>query len=226
MADLTRDAPLRFWNDKLVFSEHWYVDSTAARTIYKGQPMIMDLDVDTVYPVQYVDAVEVAATDIFIGIAAHGHTTAIASTEAVESNSLEIYVYPTIIGFKSTVYTDADVGDTVYMRIDAYPRLSESMRHDEIRRLSADTGKRKEPVDRVGDAAAEIVHDHSGKRTDRPCLGPIESGREYQFRDGSLRERRHTRRRGCTCEEPLARRRRHFILCSRADHGRYEYTEW
>jgi hypothetical protein len=61
----------------------------------------------------FLDATVVAATDIFIGIAAEPKTVATTDTET--DNEVEIYVWPTILGFKSAVYTDADVGDTVYM---------------------------------------------------------------------------------------------------------------
>jgi len=111
MADLTADAPLRFWGQ--AYSEKWVLDNSAAQTIYKGQPMIIDQSADTVYVRGFLDATVVAATDIFIGIAAEGATVATTDTET--DNEIEIYTYPTIIGFKSTVYTDADVGDTVYM---------------------------------------------------------------------------------------------------------------
>lgn len=113
MTDLSRDAALRFWSSKKKFSETWVLDNSVAQTIYKGQPMIMDLDVDTVYPRGFVTATVVAATDIFIGIAAEPITVATTDTET--DNEIEIYVDGTIIGFKSAVYTDADVGDTVYM---------------------------------------------------------------------------------------------------------------
>ena len=113
MADLTANAPLRLWDDRLVFKETWVLDNSAAQTIYKGHPMILDISEDTVYPRGFVDATTVAADDIFIGIAAHDITVATTDTET--DNELMIYVWPTIIGFKSTVYTDADVGDTVYM---------------------------------------------------------------------------------------------------------------
>jgi hypothetical protein len=71
------------------------------------------LSEDTVYIRGFVTATVVAADDIFIGVAAEPMTVATTDTET--SNEIEVYVYPTIIGFKSAVYTDADVGDTVYM---------------------------------------------------------------------------------------------------------------
>src|SRR3990167_1132248 len=113
MADLTKDAPLRLWNASLVATEKWVLDNSVAMEVYRGQPMILDISVDTVYLSDYVDAVVVAADDIFIGIAVERMTVATSDTEV--DNELEVYVWPTIIGFKSTVYTDADVGDTVYM---------------------------------------------------------------------------------------------------------------
>jgi len=111
MADLTADAYLRIWGEAT--TQRWVLDNSAAQTIYKGQPMIMDLSEDTVYPRGFVDATVVAAIDIFIGIAAEGATVATTDTET--DNELNIYVEPTIVGFPGSVFTDADVGDTMYM---------------------------------------------------------------------------------------------------------------
>lgn len=113
MADLTKNAPLRFWSPRLTHSEKWVLDNSAAQTIYKGHPMILDITEDTVYVRGFLDATVVANDDIFIGIAAEPATVATTDTEA--DNEILIYTWPTIIGFKSAVYTDADVGDTVYM---------------------------------------------------------------------------------------------------------------
>ena len=113
MADLTRDAALRFWSTRLTHSEKWVLDNSAAQTIYKGHPMILDIGEDTVYVRGFLDATVVGATDIFIGIAAESTTVATTDTEA--DNEILIYTWPTILGFKSAVYTDAYVGDTVYM---------------------------------------------------------------------------------------------------------------
>ena len=113
MADLTADAPLRFWPGSRIVSEVWTLDNSAAQTIYKGQPMIIDQSEDTVYLRGFVDATTVAATDIFIGIAAAGKTVLTTDTET--DNEIEVYVEPTIVVCKSAVFTDADVGDPVYM---------------------------------------------------------------------------------------------------------------
>jgi hypothetical protein len=111
MADLTKDAYLKIWGE--AYTEEWVLDNSAAQTIYKGQPMILDLSEDTVYLRGFVDATVVATTDIFIGIAAEGATVATADTET--DNVIEVYVQPTIVGFPGSVYTDADVGDLVRM---------------------------------------------------------------------------------------------------------------
>jgi hypothetical protein len=111
MADLTKNAPLRFLGEPK--SEKWVLDNSATQHIYKGQPMIIDQNVDTVYPRGFLDETTVAATDIFVGIAAEEKEVATTDTET--DNEIEIYTWPTIVGFKSAVFTDADVGDTVYM---------------------------------------------------------------------------------------------------------------
>lgn len=111
MADLASNAYIVVEDGAV--TQKWVLDNSAAQTVYRGQPMIMDLSEDTVYPRAYVDATVVAATDIFIGIAAEGATVATSDTET--SNEIEIYVEPTVVGFPGSVFTDADVGDTMYM---------------------------------------------------------------------------------------------------------------
>lgn len=111
MADLTASANLRFLGE--IATEEWVLDNSAAQSVYKGQPMIIDQSEDTVYLRGFVDATTVAVTDIFVGIAAEDKTVATTDTET--ANKIKVYVEPTIVGFKSAVFSDADVGDTVYM---------------------------------------------------------------------------------------------------------------
>lgn len=111
MADLTNDAYIKIWGEK--HTSEWVLDNSAAQTVYRGQPMIIDQSEDTVYPRGFVDATVVAATDIFVGIADEGASVATGDTET--DNKIRVIEYPTIVGFKSSVFTDADVGDTVYM---------------------------------------------------------------------------------------------------------------
>ena len=111
MANLTADAYLRVYGQ--AHTEKWVLDNSAAQTVYKGQPMIIDQSEDTVYLRGFVDATVVAATDIFVGIAAEG--AVVLTTDTETANEIEVYTYPTILGFPGSVFTDADVGDTVYM---------------------------------------------------------------------------------------------------------------
>jgi len=111
MADLTANAPLRVMGE--VYTEKFILDTSAAQTVYKGQPMIVDQSEDTTNIRGYVDATVVAATDVFVGIATEGKSVTLNDTEDTE---IEVYVGPTIVGFKSTVFSDgADLGKTVYM---------------------------------------------------------------------------------------------------------------
>jgi hypothetical protein len=111
MADLTANAYLKIWGEAT--TDQWVLDNSVAQTIYKGQPMIIDVSADTVYIRGFVDATTVASTDIFIGIAAEPATVATADTET--DNEIIVYMEPTIVGFPGSVFTDADVGDTMYM---------------------------------------------------------------------------------------------------------------
>lgn len=112
MADLTAAAPLRFHNLDDCRVRRWVLDNSAAQSVYKGQPMIIDQSADTVYLRGFVDATVVAATDIFVGIALEN--AAVATTDTETDNKILVLEHG-LVGFKSTVYTDADVGDTVYM---------------------------------------------------------------------------------------------------------------
>lgn len=111
MADLTTNAYLRVYGK--AYTEEWTLDNSAAQTVYTGQPMIIDQSEDTLYLRGFVDATVVAATDIFVGIAAEPKTVATADTET--DNKIAVYTWPTILGFPGSVFTNADVGDTVYM---------------------------------------------------------------------------------------------------------------
>ena len=112
MTDLSANAPLRVFGE--AYTEEWTLDNSAAQTIYKGQPMILDLSEDTVYLRGFVTATVVDAADIFVGIAQEG-PVAVAAADTETDNTISLYTWPTIVGFKSTVFTDADVGDPVYM---------------------------------------------------------------------------------------------------------------
>ena len=111
MSDLTANAPLRFKGT--IVSERWFLDTSGAQTLYRGQPMMIDANVDTENARGYTDSVTVAPTDVILGIAAEGKVVASGDAETTE---IEVYVAPTWVGFKSTVFsTNDDLGKTVYM---------------------------------------------------------------------------------------------------------------
>ena len=111
MADLVAAADLRVLGE--AYTEKYLLDTVAAHVIYKGTPMIVDQDVDaTGKLVPFISTVVVAATDVFMGIAAENKSVTIG---ALENTYIECYVYPTILGFKSAVFTaGVDNGVAVY----------------------------------------------------------------------------------------------------------------
>lgn len=111
MANLSADAPLRILGE--AHTEQRHCDSSAAQIIYKGAPVCIDASADTVNV--HGDAFTAVDNDVFEGIAAEKHVTVISDSETDVNSLVEIYVEPTIVGFKSSVFTRADVGKTVYM---------------------------------------------------------------------------------------------------------------
>ena len=109
MADLSANASLRFIGE--IYTEEFVLDSSAAQHPYRGGPMIIDQSEDTLYPRAYLDATTVAATDVFVGIALEEIEVEAGDTENVK---IEVAVGPSIVGFKSSVFTEADLGKTIY----------------------------------------------------------------------------------------------------------------
>ena len=111
MADLTCDAPLRLKGDPK--TERWIMDTSSAQTAYKGEPMYLNINGgDTLNVVPWHSSATTHAVDVTVGIAAEKKVVVSGDPETTE---IEIYVAPSIVGFKSTVFTNADVGKAVYM---------------------------------------------------------------------------------------------------------------
>lgn len=111
MADLTRNAaPLRFRTEQ-PFIERWTLDNSAAQNIFYGQPMIVDKSADTKYARGWLAATTlVTASDVFIGIA--NEPKVVLTTDLETDNEIEVITRGEV-GFKSTVFTDSDVGKTI-----------------------------------------------------------------------------------------------------------------
>lgn len=110
MADLTVDANIRILGEEQ--REKWFIDTSVANTFFKGQPAMIDQSVDTLNATPFVTAMVVDPADVVLGIAAEGKTVVLGAPETTE---IEVWVWPTIVGFKSTVFTNADLGKSVYM---------------------------------------------------------------------------------------------------------------
>ena len=111
MADLTQGRDLSNRRPTILFTERFNVDTSVARTIYRGQPVILDKSVDTVNIVGWVAAVTlVTAVDVFIGIANENITVAAGDLEVTKEIDV---ITDGEVGFQSAAFTDADVGKTV-----------------------------------------------------------------------------------------------------------------
>jgi len=109
MANLTQDANLRVLGE--AYTHKWVMDTSGAQTIYRGAGVVIDANTDTVYVHTAADLTLVDG-DVCVGIAAEQKTVASGDPE---TTLVECYTWPTILGFKSTVFTDADLGKAVYM---------------------------------------------------------------------------------------------------------------
>ncbi len=110
MADLTFDAYLKYKGETKV--EIFFMDTSAGQTIYKGQPVMIDQSVDTINVVGFIDSVVVDPADVIVGIAAETKTVL---ASAAETTEILCFTAPSIIGFKSAVFDNADLGKLVYM---------------------------------------------------------------------------------------------------------------
>jgi SpoU rRNA methylase family enzyme len=113
MADLSCDGGFRLGPGPHQIRE-WVLDNSAAQTVYKRQPLIIDASVDTVYLRGYVDAIVlVTGTDIFVGICASAET-AVQTTDTETDNEVDV-IMSGLVGFPTSSLTNADVGKAITM---------------------------------------------------------------------------------------------------------------
>jgi hypothetical protein len=110
MADLSADGTIRFGGE--YFTRKWYLDTSAAQTVYKRQPMILDNNVDSLNPVGYKDAVVLTTSDHFLGILLSAQTSVVLA--AAETTEIEV-LWKGIVGFPTTTLTNASVGAPISM---------------------------------------------------------------------------------------------------------------
>lgn len=111
MADISAAVPLRFRWDNQVFIEKWVCDNSANATWYRGSPAILDASEDTVYVRPYSSSVTLANGDAVVGICLEDKSVLTTDTET--SNVIQVAGPGSVIGFKSTALTNADVGKAV-----------------------------------------------------------------------------------------------------------------
>lgn len=111
MTDLTYDLPLRIKGE--ASTEKFFIETTNAHHFFKGMPAWIDQTLTSKNVISYLDASDVDSTDICAGIAAEEKVTTAAAPETTE---IELYVAPTIVGFKSTVFTtNVSLGTAIYV---------------------------------------------------------------------------------------------------------------
>jgi hypothetical protein len=115
MANLSSDAYIKISGEGK--TETFFIDTAIAKTIYKGQPVVLfKSGGDVVNVVGWIGGgtYDLANNDIFLGIAAEQKSVLAAGPETTE---LAVYTAPTIVGFKDSapVFTNADIGKAVCM---------------------------------------------------------------------------------------------------------------
>lgn len=111
MADLTKRAPLLRFRTDGPFLERFTLDNSAAQEVYYGQPMIIDASADTANLRGWISSITmVTANDKFIGIAYESKS--VKTTDVETDNEIEVITRGEV-GFKSSTFTDADIGKTV-----------------------------------------------------------------------------------------------------------------
>ena len=90
------------------------MDNSTAQTVYRGQPVIIDGSVDTVYLRGWVGATALQATvDRFVGISASSRIQ-VSTTDEETANVIDVITYG-LVGFPTSTITDADAGELATM---------------------------------------------------------------------------------------------------------------
>ena len=115
MSNLSADAYIKISGEGK--TETFFIDTAIAKTIYKGQPIVLFKSAgDLTNVVGWIGGgtYDLSGADIFLGIAAEQKSVLIAAAETTE---IAVYVSPTIVGFKDAtpVFTNADIGKAVCM---------------------------------------------------------------------------------------------------------------
>lgn len=113
MAAVTADVSMRVYGPE--YTHKFILDSSAAEHGYRGEPLVIDQSLDTVNVTFCHDTttVHMTATDVFVGVAMEEVNNAISVAEDL-THGVNAWIEPTILGWKSAVFTNANIGATVY----------------------------------------------------------------------------------------------------------------
>ena len=117
MAAVTADVSMRVYGDEYTHKFILDTSSAAACTGFKGEALVIEIVAgDTVNPRYCHGAADphMKPTSICVGVAKEGHTNVISSPETLVENGVEAWIGPTILGWKSAVFTNADAGKAIY----------------------------------------------------------------------------------------------------------------
>lgn len=110
MTALTADAPLMFLGP--VYTEKWPLTlDVYPISLFKGAPIIIDVSTDD-QGIVPADGITMASGDVFAGIAAERGVSAVGQ---VEPTRIEVFVWPTIVGFPTTSFDLGDLGKSISM---------------------------------------------------------------------------------------------------------------
>jgi hypothetical protein len=112
--NLSANWPMRFIGEPK--TETYILDTSVAQHVYAGSPLVIDDNGDTEHLIDPT-LITIVINDCMVGIAAHEKIVAAGDPETYERSGIEVYVEPTIVGFKGTTYSDADLGLEVSMNI-------------------------------------------------------------------------------------------------------------
>jgi hypothetical protein len=111
MADLSANAYLRAWGE--LHTDKFVMDNSAAQEVFEGAPLFIDISEDTSYPRLWDSGETLATGDAFLGFAAEYVNVLTTDTEG--DNEIDVIRPPSIVGFKSSSFTRANIGDSMYM---------------------------------------------------------------------------------------------------------------
>lgn len=114
MSDLSAPANLRYRFPALIQrTENYPLNGGTALSIYRGTPLIIDGNVDTIDAVKFDSGVTIATGDVFLGIVEDNQIDVLAAD--ADGDKKATIIRRGLVGFvNSFSFTRADIGKAVY----------------------------------------------------------------------------------------------------------------